>query len=131
MGGIEVHLYALVWNERPILPFFLDHYRPFVDKFYLFDDDSDDGSWEYLSNQQDVILERFESDGASFVEKARQFYCEAWKASRGSADFTRDCRDAGGSLAGQRVSSSALAPREARAAVAGPSNQSIGHDPRT
>ena len=87
MGGIEVHLYALVWNERPILRFFLEHYRPFVDKFYLFDDGSDDGSWEYLSNQQDVILERFESDGASFVEKARQFYCEGWKRSRGSADF--------------------------------------------
>ena len=82
-----VHLYALVWNEMALLPFFLDHYRSFVDKFYLFDDGSDDGSCEYLAEQPDVVLSRFDSAGDSFVAKARQFYCDAWKASRGHADY--------------------------------------------
>lgn len=87
MNDITVHLYALVWNERPILPFFFEHYRPFVDKFVLADDGSDDGSYEYLLAQPDVVLSRFENAGESFVEGARRFYCDAWKASRGTADY--------------------------------------------
>jgi dTDP-4-dehydrorhamnose 3,5-epimerase-like enzyme len=87
MNPPTVHLYALVWNERRLLPFFLEHYRPFVDLFHLYDDTSDDGSFEYLSGQEKVVLQRFDSGGASFVERARDFYCHAWKASRGAADF--------------------------------------------
>jgi len=87
MADVEVHLYALVWNELPILPFFLEHYRPFVSQFHLWDDGSDDGSFEYLSRQPDVVLNRFDSTGESFVERARLFYCDGWKASRGKADF--------------------------------------------
>lgn len=87
MSQLTVHLYALVWNECPLLPFFLEHYRPFVDRFHLYDDGSDDGSFEYLSGQEKVVLQRFDSGGASFVERAREFYCHAWKASRGAADF--------------------------------------------
>jgi dTDP-4-dehydrorhamnose 3,5-epimerase-like enzyme len=86
-AALVVHLYALVWNERPLLPFFLEHYRPFVDRFFLFDDGSDDGSAEYLAEQPDVTLSRFDGAGASFVDAARSFYNEAWKASRGRADF--------------------------------------------
>ena len=82
-----VHLWALVWNERDILPFFLEHYRPFVDRFFLYDDDSDDGSVEYLADQPDVELRRFQNEGDSFVEAARDFYNHAWKESRGAADW--------------------------------------------
>lgn len=87
MTDLTVHLYALVWNEMPILPYFFEHYRPFVDQFYLADDVSDDGSFEYLSEQPDVVLRKFQGGGESFVEHARQFYCGAWKASRGRADY--------------------------------------------
>ena len=87
MTELRVHLYALVWNERPLLPFFLEHYRPFVDEFFLFDDGSDDGSYEYLATQPDVSLKRFDSSGESFVERARMFYCDAWKSSRKQADY--------------------------------------------
>lgn len=82
-----VHLWALVWNERDMLPFFLEHYRPFVDRFFLYDDGSDDGSVEYLAQQPDVELRRFKNDGASFVETARDFNNHAWKESRGAADW--------------------------------------------
>lgn len=87
MADFEVHLYALVWNERPLLPFFLHHYRTFVTKFFLYDDGSNDGSFEYLSDQPDVELHRFDSSGESFVEQARIFYCDQWKASRGTAAY--------------------------------------------
>jgi dTDP-4-dehydrorhamnose 3,5-epimerase-like enzyme len=82
-----VHLYALVWNERPLLPFFLEHYRRFVSHFFLYDDGSTDGSAEYLAEQPDVTLRRFDNAGESFVEAARRFYCDAWKQSRGRAAF--------------------------------------------
>lgn len=84
---VRVHLYALVWNERPLLPFFLEHYRPFVERFHLFDDGSTDGSAEYLAAQADVSLGSFRCEGDSFVEAARTFYREAWKASRGACDY--------------------------------------------
>lgn len=87
MSDGVVHLWALVWNERDMLPFFLEHYRPFVDRFFLYDDGSDDGSADYLSGQPDVELRRFHNDGDSFVEKARDFYNDAWKESRGAADW--------------------------------------------
>jgi dTDP-4-dehydrorhamnose 3,5-epimerase-like enzyme len=87
MADVKVHLYALVWNEMPILPFFLEHYRPFVSQFFLYDDGSDDGSAEYLSGQPDVVLRRFHNEGGSFVQNALRFNCEAWKASRGKADY--------------------------------------------
>src|SRR5690606_24350442 len=70
-----------------ILPFFLEHYRPFVDRFYLYDDGSDDGSTEYLAAQPDVVLRRFANEGSSFVAAAQQFNNHAWKESRGAADW--------------------------------------------
>lgn len=87
MSAGVVHLWALVWNERHMLPFFLEHYRPFVDRFFLYDDGSDDGSTEYLAGQPDVELRRFQNEGESFVESARDFYNHAWKESRGAADW--------------------------------------------
>lgn len=87
MANGKIHLWALVWNERDMLPFFLEHYRPFVDRFYLYDDGSDDGSVEYLAEQPDVELRRFDNEGASFIEAAYRFYNHAWKESRGHADW--------------------------------------------
>ncbi len=82
-----VHLYALNWNERPLLPYFLAHYRPFVDHFYIFDDGSDDASLEFLAEQPDVTLGCFVRDGDSYIEPAREFYDTIWRASRGEADW--------------------------------------------
>lgn len=50
-------LFATVRNERVRLPFFLDYYRKLgVDHFVIIDNDSDDGSRDYLSAQPDVSL---------------------------------------------------------------------------
>jgi len=39
------------------LPWFLSYYRKIgVDKFFIIDNDSDDGTADYLSNQKDVHL---------------------------------------------------------------------------
>lgn len=44
-------------NERPMLPAFLDHYRRLgVGAFIVADNESDDGSAEWLAKQPDVVL---------------------------------------------------------------------------
>lgn len=82
-----VHLYALNFNEMRILPSFIKHYEPFVDKFYIFDDRSDDGSVEYLSAHPKVVLSQFTHDADGYIAAATRFYNSAWKASRGVADW--------------------------------------------
>jgi len=50
-------LLCIVKNEGYFLPFFLDHYRQFgVSHFVFIDDNSNDGSIEYLLDQPDVTI---------------------------------------------------------------------------
>lgn len=55
----EIRLFSKCRNERLRLPAFLDHYRHLgVRRFFIVDNDSDDGSTEYLAAQTDVHLFR-------------------------------------------------------------------------
>ena len=51
---MRLHLYALCWNEGRMLPYFFRHYRSLVERFFIFDDGSTDGSLEFLRAQPDV-----------------------------------------------------------------------------
>ncbi|KQT46663.1 hypothetical protein ASG52_13190 [Methylobacterium sp. Leaf456] len=82
-----VHLYALNYNEINLLPFFFQHYDSIVDHYFIFDDRSDDGSIEYLQSRPNVTLKTFEHGAESYVLPATDFYNQAWKASRGVADW--------------------------------------------
>jgi hypothetical protein len=90
-SDIRVHLYALCWNEAPMLPFFFRHYDTIVDRYFIFDHGSTDGSLVLLKQHPKVSLNHFRFDGPSFVEAARKFYNECWKASRGQADWILVC----------------------------------------
>ncbi len=90
MSEICVHLYALCWNEERMLPFFFRHYDSLVDRYFIFDNDSTDGSRERLLSHPRVTLGHF-SFGASFLENALEFYDHCWKASRGTADWVLVC----------------------------------------
>jgi hypothetical protein len=84
---MAIDLYTITWNERRILPFFLDHYVPWVDRFVVFDDGSDDGTAETLARHPKVDLRPFPPKGTSFVLAARALWQEVWKESRGRADW--------------------------------------------
>jgi glycosyl transferase family 2 len=56
-GPSEILVFATCRDERLRLPAFLEHYRGLgVDRFFIVDNDSSDGTPEYLADQPDVRL---------------------------------------------------------------------------
>jgi len=88
---MRIHLYALNWNEELIVPFFLRHYEPLVDRMVIYDDGSDDRSLELLAASPKVELRRFAVHGDSFVLSALAQYNHFWKESRSQADWVIVC----------------------------------------
>jgi glycosyltransferase involved in cell wall biosynthesis len=88
MGKPVVHLYTLCWDEADMLGFFFRHYDPWVDRYVIYDDGSTDGSLEILRAHPKVEVRRFtRSDPNSFVISHAAMQNEAWKESRGQADW--------------------------------------------
>lgn len=84
---MRIELYTISWNERRMLPFFLDYYGPWVDRIVVFDDESDDGTAEALARHPKVDLRPFPPKGRSFVGTALGLWQDVWKESRGRADW--------------------------------------------
>jgi len=71
-----------------MIDFFFRHYDPWIERYVVFDDGSTDGSRERLAEHPDVELRdlpRRHPD--SLVLSLRELYDNAWKLSRGSADW--------------------------------------------
>jgi hypothetical protein len=51
---VIVHLYAQCWNDGWMLPFFFRHYDRLVDRYFMFDDGSSDGTSSILSSHPKV-----------------------------------------------------------------------------
>lgn len=84
----RVHLYAACWNEIDMLGFFFRHYDPWVERYVIFDDGSTDGSVERLAEHPRVELRTLEREHPdSLVLSLRHLYDNAWKESRGAADW--------------------------------------------
>jgi hypothetical protein len=84
--NVTVHLHALCWNEARLLPYFFRHYDQVVDRYFVYDNGSTDGSLELLKQNPRVVLGTFDA-GESFVHAAMQHYNQCWKQSRGQADW--------------------------------------------
>lgn len=55
--GTDILLFSTLRNERVRLPYFLKYYRDLgINHFLIVDNDSDDGSRQYLADQPDVSL---------------------------------------------------------------------------
>jgi Glycosyl transferase family 2 len=83
----KVHLYTLCWNDRRMLPHFFAHYSPIVDRFYVFDNGSTDGSLELLGGDERVQVAHFQTEFDSIAETALRLSEEKWKQSRGLAEW--------------------------------------------
>lgn len=84
--SLRIHLHALCWNEARMLPYFFRHYDSIVDRYFIYDNGSTDGSIELLERHPRVTLESFAFQ-SSFVEEAAIHYNHCWKRSRGEADW--------------------------------------------
>lgn len=49
---MKVHLYAFVYNDADILPFFLKYYEPIVDRMVFYDSASTDGTLELIKKHE-------------------------------------------------------------------------------
>jgi glycosyltransferase involved in cell wall biosynthesis len=83
-----VHLYTVCWDEADMLGFFFRHYDPWVDRYVIYDDGSADGSREILLANPKVELREFtRTEANSFVLSHTAMQEDAWKESRGLADW--------------------------------------------
>jgi len=81
-----VHLYAQCWNDAWMLPFFFRHYDALVDRYFIYDDGSTDGTPTLLAGHPRVEAGRFgRSVADSFVLRSSRFQtsvgsrAEAWR----------------------------------------------------
>lgn len=81
-----IHLYCLCWNEAWLIPFFLGHYGDLIDRFFIYDNGSTDGSLELLAADPRITVEHFDS-GDSFVLKEKEISDTVWRRSTGVADW--------------------------------------------
>ncbi|MBV8359921.1 MAG: glycosyltransferase family 2 protein [Deltaproteobacteria bacterium] len=80
-GKQIIHLHCMCWNDARMLPFFFRHYDKIVDKYFVHDNGSTDGSIALLEKHKRVELSHFDVSGDSFVDEARQLCDSAWRNS--------------------------------------------------
>ncbi|MES2790050.1 MAG: glycosyltransferase family 2 protein [Planctomycetota bacterium] len=88
---MKIHMYGIVWNETKMLPFFFRHYDQIVERYFLFDDGSTDGTREMLTAHPRVSLRELNIQDDSVCGTARTIKSEAWKESRTTADLVLVC----------------------------------------
>ena len=76
-----IHLYCLCWNDGRMLPHLFRHYDNVVDKYFVFDNGSTDGSLALLQNHGRVEVSHFDVPGDSFVEEERRLSDTMWQSS--------------------------------------------------
>jgi hypothetical protein len=84
---MSIHLYAVCWNEERIIPFFLRHYEPLVDRIAIYDDGSTDRSVELLRASPKVEIRPFKRDAESYLDAHVALFETCWQESRGRADW--------------------------------------------
>jgi hypothetical protein len=88
VSDMTIHLYAQCWNDSWMLPFFFRHYDSWVDRYFLYDDNSTDATLAILEAHDRVQVSRFtRTSPDSFVLSEQRLSNHCWKQSRGVADW--------------------------------------------
>jgi glycosyltransferase involved in cell wall biosynthesis len=82
-----IHLYATCWNEERLIPFFLRHYEPLVDRIVIYDDGSTDRSLELLRVSPKVEIRPLVRATESYLDAHESLFETCWKESCGQADW--------------------------------------------
>lgn len=86
-----VHYYAVCWNEERMLPFMFKHYESSVEKFFIYDNYSDDSSENIILAHPNTNIKKFSMDGEINDHVYQDIKNNCWKRSRGKADFVIVC----------------------------------------
>jgi len=82
-----VHVYAVCKNEIEILPFFVAHYEKIAAKIIVFDNQSTDGSREFIQQHPLCTLVEYNTKNLLRDDIHRFIKNSAWKESKGIADW--------------------------------------------
>jgi capsular polysaccharide biosynthesis protein len=86
-GPLLIDLYCLCWNDARMLPYFFRHFDALVDRYFIFDNGSTDGSLDLLANHGRVTTYHIDIPIDTFVEEETRLWDKIWKASRCEADW--------------------------------------------
>jgi hypothetical protein len=78
----KIELYCLCWNDARMLPYFFRHYDDIVDRYFIFDNGSTDGSLSILEKHGRVELSHFDGEGDSFCEQELRLCDSIWRGSK-------------------------------------------------
>jgi hypothetical protein len=84
---MKVDLYTSTWNEIKLLPYFFRHYDTFVDRYFVWDDHSTDGTREILEQHSRVTLYDTEVSGGVDDYFRYCMWPQYIAKSRGKADW--------------------------------------------
>ena len=85
---MKVTVYTICWNEIFLLPHFFKHYD-WADKIIVYDNDSTDGSQEFVRNHPKGELRFYNSDGKQNNWSMRDVKNNCWKGD--DSDFVVVC----------------------------------------
>jgi len=90
---MKIHLYTILYNEEDLLPFFINHYRTFVSKFFFYDNFSTDSSIEIIKNSGvDHEIRQYESNNKQDDLVFTKIKNNAWKDSKNqNVDYVIVC----------------------------------------
>ncbi len=85
---MKIWLFTLLWNEIAMLDFFFRHYDSWIDRYFIYDDGSDDGTTELLRARADVEVRRQPHAVPDSMALSHQRLQKGfWKEARGKADL--------------------------------------------
>ena len=84
---MKIDLYAVCHNEQDMLPFFLRHYERFVDRMFIYDNQSDDHSPILLKSHPKVVYHCCSTGGLFREDWITNLKNEAWKKHSMNSDY--------------------------------------------
>lgn len=83
----KVWVYAVMWNERELLPWWVRWYRQFAERIVVYDHASDDGCRELARELGCEVRDFPGQPGVIFEPALTATKNSCWKEARGEADF--------------------------------------------
>lgn len=88
----KIILYTLCWNEIDILPFVIDYWEAMgLDKVVVYDNESDDGSREFLEQYDWIEVRNRPTNGEKDNDAHKKLKDECWKEAVNEYDYIMVC----------------------------------------